>query len=151
MNDMTSITSIKRARLAAMNFLARREHSKSELIEKLTKKDIDLNIAEEAINKLALEDLQSDFRFAECIIRNSLKKGQGPIAIKTRLQQKHIAEHIIEDLLCNLDVDWQQQARNTYHKKFKQTKERDKKEFAKGVRFLQYKGFSLEIIMAVVN
>jgi hypothetical protein len=56
-----------------MDFLARREHGQAELIKKLAEKGFDRQVAEQAVNKLAAEGLQSDRRFAESFVQSPAK------------------------------------------------------------------------------
>ena len=54
--------------------LARREHSVSELIEKLSTKGFELKDINSAVQSLIEKNLQSDERYSEMIIRTRFNK-----------------------------------------------------------------------------
>ena len=70
--------SVSVLRRAAMDYLARREHSIYELKQKLFIKypDSTLEDLENALDELRSENLQSDHRFAECYVRYRKSKGK---------------------------------------------------------------------------
>ncbi len=76
-------------RRAAMDLLARREHTRKELARKLSKKFRAVpEIVEEELDKLKAEGLQSDARLAEVFIRSRVSRGQGPVKIKMELRAR---------------------------------------------------------------
>ena len=88
--------------------LARREHSRVELQEKLTKKGFPREQIECALEQLVANNLQSDQRFLEDFIRSRVLKGNGPLRISQELRQRGI-----EDGLSYIDeqsIDWQEVA-----------------------------------------
>ena len=61
-----------------MDFLARREHSRLELYQKLKQRQFEPDVINSELNKLLDEGLQSDERFAEAFLRSRIDKGKGP-------------------------------------------------------------------------
>ena len=96
-------------RRAAMNYLARREHSTFELHEKLLNKYPKLTIKELdiALNQLQNENLLSDERFTESYIRYRKGKGFGYKHIKAELGVRRVDPIIIAKYLFIDDDDWE--------------------------------------------
>jgi len=135
----------------AIDLLSRREHSIKELHNKLRLKDYVEEDINNVISYLLERDYLSEQRFTESVFRSRVNKGYGQQYIENELRQKGIMSSMISDVANELSVDWYQQALNTYSKKFNNTDIRDQKDKAKRIRFLQYRGFSLDEIYAVLN
>lgn len=138
-------------RRAAMELLARRDHSVKELRTKLARRfssAVELIVAEVA--KLEEEGLQSDQRLAENLLRSRVDKGQGPAKIKAELRAKGLSDDVIENTLVQFDADWENLVREVACKRFGDSLPVDQRERAKRVRFLQQRGFSFEQISRVV-
>ncbi|GAA4652331.1 recombination regulator RecX [Kistimonas scapharcae] len=138
-------------RRAAMDLLSRREHSRKELWQKLRSRAETPEMLEVVLGALEADRLLSDERFAESFVRNRVSRGLGPVRIKQELLQKGIAADLVSIQLEAFDEDWQQQAREVNVKKFGTAPVKDPKEKAKRVRYLQYRGFNIDTIMAVVD
>jgi regulatory protein len=139
------------ARKKAMDFLARREHGQAELIKKLAEKGFDRQVAEQAVNKLAAEGLQSDRRFAESFVQSRVNRGKGPIRIRLDLSQRGISDADIDVALDASETNWTALAREIRIKKFGRAKPADFKNKAKQMRFLQYRGFEPDQIQAAME
>ncbi len=139
-------------RRAAMDLLARREHSFQELDQKLSRRfpDQSEQIAG-ALGKLQAQGLQSDERMAEAFIRARMNRGQGPIKISAELRIRGLADQIISQALDEAGVDWFAQARQVCERKFGVLEPRDLKDKAKRARFLQQRGFSFDQIGTLLN
>jgi SOS response regulatory protein OraA/RecX len=81
-------------RRTAMDLLARREHSRRELKQKLKKRFRDDALIEEQLDTLAEENLQSDTRYAESFLRQRFNRGHGPVRIRQEMRQKGIPDSI---------------------------------------------------------
>ncbi|OQX36236.1 MAG: hypothetical protein B0D91_09405 [Oceanospirillales bacterium LUC14_002_19_P2] len=138
-------------RRAAMDLLARREHSRKELWQKLRSRAETPEVLEVVLGALEADRLLSGERFAESFVRSRVSRGLGPVRIKQELLQKGIAVDLVSIQLEVFDEDWQQQAREVNVKKFGTGPVKDPKEKAKRVRYLQYRGFNIDTIMAVVD
>lgn len=129
--------------------LARREHSRVELQEKLSKKGFPREQVERALEQLIASNLQSDQRFLEDFIRSRVLKGNGPLRISQELRQRGI-----EDGLSRIEeqaIDWQEVATRTYTKKYRSSEIADAHERAKRMRYMQSKGFSGDIIRQLLK
>ena len=74
--------------MVAMNLLARREHSRAELKEKLLKREFEPDEVEATVASLADRNLISDERFAESFATGRIRRGQGPVRIRQELRQR---------------------------------------------------------------
>jgi len=138
----------KRLRSYAFALLTRRDYSKAELITKLNLYAINPDEVANLVEELAQQNYQSDQRVAELTLASQIRKGKGLQRIKQALKAKQLdAELITEELQ---EVDWLDQAYQLKVKKFGEEVETDPKIKAKQVRFLQYRGFDMGVIMKAI-
>ncbi len=144
--DVSVSPSPAEIRLAAMNLLARREHSLQELRRKLRSRFPDEDALEAELGRLAEENLQSDSRFAEDFARQRAARGYGPLRVQQEMREKGLSDAAIEDAFTHAGLDWYERAEEAYRKKFGPapsgaTAQAGLKEKARRVRFMQYRGF----------
>lgn len=132
-------------RLAAMNFLARREHLCQELKQKLQKRFPDPPLIDSVLQELENENLQSDQRYVESYIRHRSTRGYGPDRVRQELRQRGADSSLVEQEMGVAEVDWRQLARDTRLRKFGSEAPADFAERARQLRFLQYRGFGAEL------
>jgi regulatory protein len=137
-------------RRAAMDLLARREHSFKELIQKLSKRFSEEDI-QPAVEKLRDENLQSDQRYLEAYIRFRRNKGFGPLKIEAELYPKGLDSEQIRACLYDEENDWADLCRQAMDKRFPVLNKNNLKERAKCERFLMQRGFSHEFIRVAIN
>jgi regulatory protein len=135
----------------AMQWLARREHSRRELQDKLSKKGCDAALAAEVVNKLESERLVSDDRFMESLIRARRNRGYGPLRIQKELQEKGVAPEAIATWLDVTSREWVDDIRRVQRKKFGGRIPRSYAERARQARFLQYRGFTYDQIQQLLD
>jgi regulatory protein len=138
------------ARKKAMDYLARREHGRAELIDKLTRFGFD-DLVADAVAQLVGDNLQSDQRFAEMFIASRIGQGKGPVKIRAELREREIASSTIEAELAAADTDWYAAASEVRLKKFGPDLPRDFNEKARQMRFLQSRGFDHDQIQSAVS
>ena len=102
----------------ALEMLARREHSRLELRNKLLRKSHNEEEIDLLLNALNEQNLQSDIRFAEVFTRYRSTKGFGSIKILLELKAKGIDEDIAKDVINNEIYDWHALALSVLEKKF---------------------------------
>lgn len=133
----------------ALRALARREYSRVELQSKL----MPYVIESDSVG-LLLDDLQkrgwlSDARALEQTVRiRSARFGAQRIAHE--LRQKGFSDELINAALPQLKEGELEAARSVWQRKFTLPPQ-DQKEKAKQVRFLQSRGFSLDVIFKVMR
>lgn len=138
----------QRLRSYAFALLTRRDYSKAELITKLNLYAINPDEVANFVEELAQQNYQSDQRVAELTLASQIRKGKGLQRIKQALKAKQLdAELITEELQ---EVDWLDQAYQLKVKKFGEEVATDPKIKAKQVRFLQYRGFDMGVIMKAI-
>jgi regulatory protein len=138
----------KEIRKKAMDFLARREYGRDELVKKLADKGYKRSVVEDELHSLAEEGLQSDTRFAESFVQSRINQGKGPVRIRADLRQRGIRDGVIEGALEEAAGDWYELAREQRVKKFGEAVPDDFKEKARQMRFLQYRGFEQDHIQS---
>ncbi len=138
-------------RQKALDLLARREHSRQELRDKLRQRDYDEREIEQALAELADRGWQSDERFAEAYVRARRQRGEGPLRIALALRQRGVDEALVGALLVESDASWVAVAEQAWRKRFAGQSPRSLSEKAKQQRFLLYRGFSHEQIRAVLR
>jgi regulatory protein len=131
-------------RVAAMNLLARREHSLGELRQKLLRRFDDPAMLETQLQKLVEENLQSDDRFAESFARQRAGRGYGPARVRQEMREKNLSDIAIARAFETAELDWWALAEKVYRKKFGEPGALELKEKARRVRFMQYRGFSAD-------
>lgn len=144
-----------------MDLLARREHGVEELRLKLKRRfgreENFESIATEQLQRLVDEGLLSDSRFSAAMLRQLVSKGIGPLRLDQELRNKGIQESWQAcAVLAELEVDWRQQAREVYSKRFPHPiSENDpaasRREWGRRARFMQYRGFESDHFMALIE
>ena len=113
----------------AVSYLARREHSRYELKQKLLSKEHTEDLVESVLNDLQNRSYLDDQRYAEVMIRHHYLRGQGPQKIRFMLGQKGVSKSIIERAFAEFDQDWYTLASDVRQKRFGcQFKSNDKSE-----------------------
>jgi regulatory protein len=132
-----------------MRLLARREHSRAELRAKLLPYVQEGDDVEAVLDELEKRNWLSDERAAAQIVHS--KRGRfGARRIAQELRRKGIAEEMISETLPQLADTELSAAREVWQTKFG-TPPEDKNEKAKQVRFLQSRGFALDVIFRVLR
>jgi regulatory protein len=121
------------ARKRAMDLLARREHSRQELLTKLVAKGCSREIAGLALDGLEQDQLLSEDRFIQS------------------LRQKGIADSDIDPWLDERAQDWLDILAKVRRQKFGDEFPADFTERARQARFLQSRGFTAEQIRRVLK
>jgi regulatory protein len=130
-----------RVRHAAMDLLARREHSIQELQMKLQRRFPDRETVHAEIHRLARENLQSDQRFAAGFVRQRAGRGYGPLRIRQEMRERGLDDATIGAAFDEPGLDWHDLAATVFRKKFGEPTAVATREKARRVRFMQYRGF----------
>jgi regulatory protein len=148
-------------RARALQYLARREYSRAELRGKLlpyVQEDEDsgqsfdssgLANLDALLDELTARGWLSDERAAMQLV-HAKRSRFGMQRITHELRQKGIAENLISEALPALKETEQKAAREVWQRKFS-CLPKDSKEKAKQTRFLQSRGFSIEVIFKVLR
>lgn len=129
--------------------LARREHSRAELQAKLLPHAEDGEDVDAVLDDLERRNWLSDARAVEQMV-NVRRARFGAQRIAHELRQKGIAESLISGAIPELKETELEAAREVWRKKFGVLPQ-DQKEKARQARFLQSRGFALDIILKVLR
>lgn len=126
--------------------LARREHSKAELLKKLLARGFESELSTVWIEKFSGNNIQSEYRFTESFIRSKVTKGLGEARIRNELREHNVDSHLVNQIFREMAVDWYEQARAVFEKRYSGGLEMDYKARQKQQRFMYYRGFNQEQI-----
>jgi len=133
-----------------LDLVSRREHSRHELMQKLDKRYPESSpIIEEALDKLEVNRILDDERFAEMYVNSRARKGFGPKKIEMELNAKRVDSTITSNALEVYET-WLENAQKELKKKFKDQKPTDYQSKMKQKQFLFTRGFSGSIIDKVL-
>ena len=135
----------------AMNWLARREYSLAELSARLAERDYPPDVVEATVAALAADGLVSDERFAAALVAVRVRKGQGPVRIRTELKRRGVSRDLIRLNVDDAGLEWHELACEVRRKKFGAMMPVDFKEKARQMRFLEYRGFTGEHIRSALG
>ena len=136
---------------AALELLARREHSRRELTRKLAARGFPDDVVPAVLDALERTGALADARFSDSFVRSRIGKGQGPQRIRAELAQRGITDDEADGVLRAADVDWLAAIRAVRAKRFGPELPRDYVERARQARFLQYRGFDSAQIRAALE
>lgn len=132
-----------------MGLLARREHSRFELIQKMMQRGYDEHLISRNVEEFKEKGWQSNQRYAEMLIRSRIIKNHGPIKIRMELKSKGLTDELINSSLTK-EINWFELCQSAWTKKYSGQADNlnDKN---KQIRFLQQRGFTLEQIKKVLS
>ncbi len=150
-NDQTkSLDNYSHCYQTAITLLARREHSRLELSNKLRTKPYSKNIDLALLcDHLEVSDYLSNERFAEMFVYSRISRGKGEMKIRYELRQRGISDSLADSTLLEAEVNWLKLAKEQREKRFGTAIPKDFKERARQSRFLTSRGFSGQIIRLV--
>lgn len=140
-----------------MRLLARREYSVKELTDRLSARGHEAGEVAAALQQLADKGLQSDERFAACLLRDRLLRGQGPRKMLAELDQRGVDRQLASQSLAELEsdqgIDWVQQALSVLQRRFGSVapEAMSPRERARHQRFLASRGFDFEQVRRAVQ
>ena len=133
----------------ALRLLARREHSRAELMRKLEPAGSTREALNELLNDFVARNWLSDQRFAESYVADHKAKA-GSVKLAYDLRQRGVSDGIIEAVLGENRDSELDRAREVWNKKFG-IPPVDATEKARQIRFLLTRGFSPDIIRKTIN
>lgn len=136
-------------RTRALKLLARREHSRAELARKLAPYCEDPAEIERVLDELQARGWLSERRLVEQIV-HARRARYGARRIERELIEKGVAPEAFAEALSELRRGELEAVRGVWKKKFGR-QPRSAAERARQVRFLQGRGFALEVIMKIIK
>ncbi len=135
-------------RAKAIALLARREHSRAELAGKLARYSADKAAIDTLLDALIAENFLSERRAAQSIVRVRAAR-QGSLRVAGELRARGITGDLAVEMLADLKGTEAARAQALWERKFGEPAA-DAQSRAKQMRFLQARGFALDVIRAVV-
>jgi regulatory protein len=130
----------------ALRHLVRREHSRAELARKLAPRAESPQALEALLDELVSRKQVSDERYADERAR-SLARKYGPAKIRHDLRSKGIADDVVERVSAEGELE---RARAVLERKYREPAT-SREERAKRGRFLQSRGFSMDVIARLLR
>jgi regulatory protein len=135
-------------KMRGIALLARREHSRVELQNKLKRYTDDAALIVQVLEQLQAEKLLSDVRFAEGVARvRGARYGSARVA--QDLRARGVSGELAAGLVKDLKASEAERAQAAWDKRFGEAPA-DAAARAKQMRFLQSRGFASEVIRRVV-
>jgi regulatory protein len=125
----------------ALGLLARRDHSRRELHQKLGRGGYARDEASEALDRLVEQHYQDDDRFAESLIRSRAAQGYGPMRLRAELKSHGLPDARIRSLLDAAEIDWAASAVGQLRRRYGTGAAADPAERARRAQFLLRRGF----------
>lgn len=138
--------SYKAIKTACLYYLARREHSLQELVQKVSIKGFAKSAIMPILEELTEQGLQSNARFAESYARSRVHKGFGPLHIQAELQQRGAGDCYFEMAVEDIADSWHNLLEQVYCKKYGTEDCPDSKEKFRRSQFLRQRGFPAGMI-----
>jgi regulatory protein len=132
--------------VTAIRLLAQREHSIQELWRKLHARGFDEQAIISILQRLSERGLQSDERYVESFVVNRTERGYGPLRIRAELLKRGIDAVLIDACLEDYKALWPSLMRRVHDRKFGTDSSANQKMLGKKMRFLQHRGFPMELI-----
>lgn len=141
-----------KAQNTALKYLGYKMRSEYEVRQKLQEKEFTEQIIERVIEFLIKYKYVDDRKYCTAFIKETLKlKPKGKYAIRLELSQKGINKNIIDEVLCESEIDEAEIIKGIIERKFKGIISEDSKEKKRIYNFLLRKGFGYDIIKNVFN
>lgn len=134
-----------------LRLLSQREHTRLELLHKLALRGFNETEVSPIIAELVAADWQNDARYVEVYVSQRIQKGDGPYKIKQALQQRGIQDIAAMTVLVEEYGGWLSVLQALYIKKYGVDIELSQVEWLKRSRFLQQRGFSLDMIKQLLS
>ena len=127
--------------MAALDALARRDHSSDDLYRKLLERGYDGSVVAPLIEALVAEKLLDDRRYMENFVAYHAARGQGPLRVRMELRRHGLQGPVVEDYLGNYP-EWLVHLRKARLKKFGAALPGTYADRQRQARFLGYRGFT---------
>ena len=125
----------------ALRALARREHSRFELTQKLARFSEDASLIARVLDECEKNRWLDNTRFARAYARSRSQKYYGPKKIAYELQQRGVDKTLIQAVLSSEDFDWTQLAKEAHQRKFGDKEATSWTDRAKQEQYLYQRGF----------
>ncbi len=131
-----------------LRILNRRDYTRFEILNKLTRRGYDSKTVSDAIEWLEEKNLINDERYTENYVYSRLNAGYGKIRIGFELKSRGIKEETVERILSGFEeLESAEKLFNSRFEQFKNKTNAKHKMFA----FLQRRGYAYDTINTILN
>lgn len=141
----------KPIREVALALLARRDHTSTELRDKLVRRGYPVTEVAGVVEALRAQGLLDDEAVVRRLVEREVAGGRGPLAIKARLAAKGVPPHVVERCLASLPPEWEVNQARQAVSRWMRTHRRTEGWRASLVRHLRQRGFGWEAIQCAVG
>lgn len=134
----------------ALGLLARREHSRRELKQKLERGGFARDESAVALERLGDQGYQDDDRFAASLFRSRAGQGYGPARIRAELRSQGVSDATIRELMETTDIDWHDLAAGQLRRRYGGPTA-DPVERARRAQFLLRRGFAAATVRGLTH
>lgn len=135
---------LNKLRATALAWMGRQEYYEHKFRQKLKQNEATDEQIELIVEEFCQNNWLSEQRYCDYFVRSRINKGQGKMRIRADARQKRLDEDCLNQSLGENEVDWFELACATYDKRFGDKPIADMKDKAKRLRFMQYRGFSMD-------
>jgi regulatory protein len=139
------------ARQKAIGLLARRDFSSRELQGRLADAGYEPQAAAAAVTELEEDRLVDDERYVESAVASRIARGQGPIRIALELKRVGVAPALVERAVAAKSPEWSARAVELRCRRFGRKVPQDPQERTRQIRFLLYRGFTMDHVRAALG
>lgn len=128
--------------------LARREHSRTELKRKLSRRAFDADVIQVALDALESSGALSDERFVAAYIESRANRGFGPLRIAAELRERGVHA---SDSDLRAGYDWRDRCQALRERRFGDAPAATRRDWQRQARFLSTRGFPESIVRQVLG
>ena len=136
-------------RQRALRLLARREHSRHELIQKLTPHETVPGELAQVLDEFAAKGLIDEDRVVDMLLHRHAPRS-GHMRLRQTLSQKGLTEDRIEAALANLTVSEFDRARALWQRRYGRVAQTPNEQ-ARQARYLAGRGFAADVVRRVLK
>ena len=114
---MNKLTQLRRA---AMDLLARREHGRAELRQKLWRRfsEVEPSDVDGVLDQLVDDGLLSEHRALSSFVRERIRRGHGPVKIRFDARHRGFDADAVELTMAAQEIDWIEAASDVLSRRF---------------------------------
>lgn len=154
-DEQQVVKDTNKLRVTALAWLGRQEYSIDKFSRKLEQYGATAEQVSLIVEEFCNANWLSETRYCQGFVRARIRKGQGRIRIINDARGHGLDKDILLAALTQAEdedgVDWFELALETYRRRYGQTTIADMKEKAKRLRFMQYRGFTMEQIQYAID
>lgn len=135
----------------AVSLLAKKNYASGDMHRQLARLTENRGDIECVLRRLTDNHALDDARLLAYLVDKHVKKLHGPTRIKQEMRQKGFPAALIEQEIANREIDWYQLAKEARTRKFGDALPAELKEKSKQIRHLQYKGFTMDMIVEALD